>query len=257
MSVAPPDPRRFGGYEWTMRTSGRMSSLERRSAFVAIARGQVANLLGRAKLAGGVIPRRALAVDLDEVVAPDSRLAVLAEEACREQPLALLNHSYRTWLFGNLLAQFDGITLDPELFYCASLLHDYGLIAPILGRDFTLAGAERAMTCARDEGVDEGRTAALADAICAHATPGVTVERDGALGTYLQWGAMADVAGLRIWDIARHNVTGVLSRYPRGTFNEDITRMIRAESEALPDGRFSLLVRSGVLFAVKFAPFER
>ena len=45
-----------------------------------------------------------------------------------------------------------------------------------------------------------------------------TVERDGELGCYLQWGAMVDGAGLRIWDVAPANVTEVLRRYPRVDF---------------------------------------
>ena len=89
-----------------------------------------------------------------------------------------------------------------------------------------------------------------------HTTPGVTVDRDGALGCYLQWGAMVDGAGLRIWDVAPANVTEVLRRYPRMDFKRQLVAMMRAEATAVPQGRFGLLVRCGLPLAVRMAPFK-
>jgi hypothetical protein len=68
---------------------------------------------------------------------------------------------------------------------------------------------------------------------------------------------MADVAGLRLWDITHANVEAVLRRHPRGVgFKGSLAAMIGAEASAVPGGRFALLVRCGVLFAVRLAPFE-
>jgi hypothetical protein len=89
-----------------------------------------------------------------------------------------------------------------------------------------------------------------------HATPGVSIKRDGPIGCYVQWGAMADVAGLRICDVSRDNVDEIILRYPRDDFKRQITAMMRAEAAALPQGRFGLLVRSGVPLAVRVAPFK-
>lgn len=47
----------------------------------------------------------------------------------------------------------------------------------------------------------DGDVQAVLDAMSVHTLPGVTVERDGALGAYLQAGAMLDLAGLRAWDV--------------------------------------------------------
>jgi hypothetical protein len=110
--------------------------------------------------------------------------------------------------------------------------------------------------CAQAAGVDEQRADLPAEGICAHATPGITVEADGATGCYLQWGAMADGAGLRIWDIAPGNVEEVLRRHPRGDFKHELVSMIRAEAAAVPAGRMGLLVRCGLPLAVRLAPFE-
>jgi hypothetical protein len=222
----------------------------------AIALGQWENVVGRAKLALGRLPAAAANVDLDTFTVPDSLFAREAEQACGELPEALVGHSYRTWLFGRALAALDGIELDVELFYCGSLLHDHGIAQPTPGRDFTLASADRTLACATTAGVSGDRAHALADAICVHTTPGVAVERDGSLGCYLQWGAMVDGAGLRIWDVAPANVSEILRRYPRVDFKRQLVAMMRAEAAAVPRGRFGLLVRCGVPLAVHTAPFD-
>jgi len=222
----------------------------------AIALGQWENVIGRAKLALGRLPAGAGSVDLNTFEAPDSLFAREAEQACAELPAALIGHSYRTWLFGRALATVDRRELDVELFYCGSLLHDHGIAQPTPGRDFTLASAERTLECATAAGIAEQRAEALADAICVHTTPGVEVDRDGALGCYLQWGAMVDGAGLRIWDVDHNNVSEILERHPRGDFKRKLVTMIRAEATAVPDGRFGLLVRCGLPLAVRMAPFK-
>jgi len=138
--VSSPDLGRLGGLEWTRRTGGRMARRERGRLLAAIALGQWENVIGRAKLRMGTLPPGAADVDLETFVVSDSLLVRHAVEACDEQPPELISHAHRTWLFGCALAAVDGQALDPELFYCGALLHDYGLIEPTSGRDFTLAG---------------------------------------------------------------------------------------------------------------------
>src|ERR1700733_9861122 len=116
-AAAPPAPQRLGGLGWVRRTGGRLTSAERRRLLAAIALGQWENALGRAKLALGRLPAGAADVDLDTFQAPDSSFAREAEQACAEQPAAIVGHSYRTWLFGRALATVDRSDLDVELFY--------------------------------------------------------------------------------------------------------------------------------------------
>jgi len=250
-----PDPQRLGGLAWTRRTGGNLTARERRRLIAAVALGQWENLLGRAKLALGHLPPAARAVDVKTFEPPDSPLSREAEQACADQPAAIVAHSYRTWLFGRALAVVDRSDLDDELFYCGSLLHDFGIAQPTPGRDFTLASTERMMRCAADAGVADDRAELLGDAICVHTTPGVSLEKDGTLGCYLQWGAMVDGAGLRIWDVSPANVAEALGRYPRIDFKRQLIALMRAEAQAVPGGRFGLLVRCGVPLAVRMAPF--
>jgi hypothetical protein len=256
LAAIMPDPDRLGGLEWVRRTGGRLSRAQRRRLLLATAVGQWTNVVGRIKLALGRIPDAAARVDLAAVRVPDSQFAREAEAACAELPVTLLGHSYRTWLFGHALAAIDGCELDDELFYAGALLHDFGIVNPTAESDFTLGSAERMFACAQTAGVETHRADLLADGICVHATPGITVEIDGALGCYLQWGAMVDGAGLRIWDIAPGNVAETLRRYPRGDFKRDLVGMIRAEAAAVPAGRMGLLVRCGLPLAVRLAPFD-
>lgn len=253
---AAPDPQRLGGLGWARRTGGSLTSRERRRLLAAIALGQWENMIGRAKLALGRLPPGAARVDLDTFAVPDSSFAREAEKACAELPQSLVGHSYRTWLFGRALAAVDGRELDAELFYCCSLLHDHGIAQPTSNRDFTLGSTERTLTCATAAALAPERAEVLADAICVHTTPGVRVERDGALGCYLQWGAMVDGAGLRIWDVAPANVEEVLRRHPRTGFKRELIAMMRAEAAAVPEGRFGLLIRCGLPLAVRLAPFD-
>ena len=251
-----PDPQRLGGLAWARRTGGQLTRTERRRLLIATAVGQWENAVGRAKLALGRLPAAAERVDLDSFQVPDSKFAREAEEACAELPPTLQGHSYRTWLFGRALASVDGYAMDDELFYCGSLLHDYGIVSPTANRDFTLGSVERMLSCADAAGLDDERADLLADGICVHTTPGVRVDTDGVIGCYLQWGAMVDGAGLRMWDVAPRNVDEVLRRHPRGDFKRDLIAMMRAEATAVPKGRFGLLVRCGLPLAVRMAPFD-
>jgi hypothetical protein len=82
------------------------------------------------------------------------------------------------------------------------------------------------------------------------------VDRDGPLGCYVQWGAMVDGAGLRLWDVSRANAEAVLKDHPRGAgFKGELVALIRAEARAVPGGRFALAVRCGLPLATRLAPF--
>jgi hypothetical protein len=60
------------------------------------------------------------------------------------------------------------------------------------------------------------------------------------LGCYVQWGAMVDGAGLRLWDISKANVDAVLTAHPRGIdFKRELAALISAEARAVPGGRFA------------------
>lgn len=251
-----PDPERLGGLAWTRRTKGSLSSKERRRLLAAVVRGQAEYVAGRIKHATGRVPAGARDLAYADFEPPDSAYARAAEEAATEQTPGVAGHGYRTWAFGSGLAALDGHRPEPELFYVASLLHDWGICEPVAGEDFTIRSADRAARAADGLGIASEDVEAIGDAITAHATPGATVETDGALGCYVQAGAVFDLAGVRAGDLPRSFCEETIRAHPRDGVSAEIVRLIGAEARAVPKGRFALLRRCGFQALVKVAPLR-
>lgn len=234
-------------FEWACRTNGRLSAAQRdliraaiRRGYRDIARGVASWPLRRSK-SGGEFPRR-----------PDSRLARVAEEAAGEQSPAVRQHGYRTWLIGAALAGHDRAGLDAELFYVTSLLHDAGMMAEVAGQDFTIRSGQILIgVCRRAAAGDRGQDAA--DAVVAHATPGLRPD-DNPVGFYVQAGAMADLAGLRMWDLPRGYLRRAYRAYPASRVHSEIPRLIRREARQVPGGRFAMLHKAGLDRMVAASP---
>lgn len=166
-------------------------------------------------------------------------------------------HSYRSWIFGRALADVDGVTVDEELLFAGTLLHDHGIDPVVPGEDFTLRSAHRATECAKTAGIDGERAMALADAITVHTTPGITIERDGAVGYYIQNGALVDIAGNRVWDLSQSLIDDTLARYDRSGFTRGLGGHFTAEAKAVPGGRFSMLRTCGFVPLMYMAPYPK
>ena len=242
-----PDPDRLGGIGWTRRTNGALTGKERRTLLAAVAKAQGDNALGRLRLLTGRASRGA-----DELPdPPDSAFAKDVQQAADEQPPAIVAHSYRSWAFGNALAKHDGHTLDPEAFWCAALLHDAGIVTQVPNEDFTLRSAAAATTHVDKHGRDDGEL--IADAITIHATAGIDPETDGALGAYVQAGAMLDLGGVRLWDVSERLVDQITQDHGRA----DLTPYINAEAKAVPKGRFALLRTCGFTLMMRVSPLRK
>jgi hypothetical protein len=257
MATPTPDPERLGGIAWLERTRGALTSREKRSLLGVIARTQGQNIIGRIRLATGRVPDQLACIDDTLLDPPDSALAREAEEACREQPPALIGHGHRTWVYGRALAAIDRTRVDDELLYVAGLLHDSGLVRAVTGEDFTLRSGHRAARCMETTGHPNNAIDLVRDAISAHTTPGATLKEDGPLGIYVQAGALLDLAGFRLWDLPPAFVRQVLAAHDRGLISESISDLIRAEARSVPDGRFALLATSGFTLAIRVAPRPR
>jgi hypothetical protein len=249
------DPDRLGGLRWAQRTRGDLSPSERRRLLGAIVRGQGSYLASRVRHATGRVPAGARTLDFAQFSPPDSRLARLAEEAANEQSPAVRGHGYRTWAFGSALAALDQARPDPELFYVAALLHDYGCDSITAGEDFVLRSAERAAMCAEQAGSPE-LGSSIGDAICVHPTAGITVDHDGAEGFYVQAGASFDLAGIRCGDLPHTFVGQVHDAHARGDVTRAFIEIIRGEATANPRGRFAQLRRCGFNLLLRANPIE-
>ena len=235
----------FGTVAWARSNNGRMSAREQvqevaraLSVVLRTAPAQVRQRLG-------IRNPRAFAFDVDSLKIPDSRIAQEAEELCREasSPM-LLNHCFRTYVWGTLLGERARLRPDPELFYVASMLHDLALTDRF--RDYTPMPcfAARAGILATDWAGERGwpahRCATLGDAVSLHLNAKVPAVH-GPEAILLQAGAGVDVIGLRHWELAPETVAAVVARYPR----HDMKRMSYPvfKSEAHPRTRTQLLDR--------------
>jgi hypothetical protein len=235
----------FGTLAWAKTNGGEMSPRERMReiataglVFLRTAPAQVRQRLGFRN-------PRAFAYEIDNLPIPDSSIAKEAEALCWEASSPMLvNHCFRTYAWGMILGQRDGLHPDPELFYVASLLHDLALTDRF--RDYApmpCFGA-RAGVLANDWAGERGwpahRCSTLADAISLHLNARVPAEH-GPEAQLLQAGAGLDVIGLRHWELSPQTVASVVERYPRHNMKRAAYPVFKAESH--PRTRTHLLDR--------------
>ncbi len=220
-------------------------------------RTMLAFALGRLRLAigwrGGF---RSRAIDLEQLVVPDSKLARAAEKECetRLSP-PLIGHSHRSFAFAWALAGLDGVRIDLEELYVGALLHDIALESPSREACFAVAGGRRARSLAARVGAEAARAERLAEAITAHITPGVDPARHP-LASRITVGALVDLTGSRLWHLDPLFVAQVVERHPRDAFGETLARAWRHEARTFPEGRAAAIERfSRFSFFVRHAPF--
>ena len=242
---------RVGSAAWCAATDGRLRFRDRATLLgqAIVAQLELLPESLRARL-GRLADVRAL--DAESLELPDSAAARAAEEALAElaEPY-LVNHSVRTFLWGHLLGELDGIAHDIEALYVASLLHDIALLEKSGSGDgacFAIRGAELARGLVRARGFDTAREDVVADCITHHLNPVVPVEA-GAEAHLMHRGVLFDVIGLRTWRIAPSDRDAVLRRYPRERMKLRLTELFEADARAHPEAR--------ARFALRWLQFRR
>lgn len=240
-------------WAWATRTGGAVSARQRRELLAPLLRTTVGHTAGRLRAALGLRGRGA--VDLEALRWPDSSLARDAEAEAREVLSPhVLQHSYRTYLFGLVLADLDGVPVDEELGFVSSLLHDLHLEHPTPGRCFAVVGGERAERFALDHGADADRAATIGAAVGGHITAGANEDLSDPAG-FVSAGALLDVAGVRYEQTDRAWMDEVLRRHPRLGFKRHLAACWAAEVDAVPDGRAAWFATRGFGPLVRIAPF--
>jgi hypothetical protein len=251
------DDGRVGTAPWVRRTSGRLTAAERRALLRPLARTHAQNAVGRLRLAVGLHPGRNAYLPPARLTPPTSALTRAAEECARRVlTVPLLNHSYRTYLFGRALGELEGTDVDTELLFAGALLHDTGLVDPTGTADFTLTSTRLAREVAEQVGLSTAATDDLMTAITLHYTPGVTVEA-GPVAYLLSAGAAVDVVGFRSWELPPSTLSEAVREHPRAGFKAVFTEAFRQEAARVPEGRARLLHRYGAFAAaIRLAPFD-
>lgn len=167
---------------------------------------------------------------------PDSAVARAAEEIVREtSPPYLFNHCARTYVFGTLAAQREGIQHDAEASYVAAMLHDLGLVSPYADdRRFEVSGADAAREFALQRGFSERRADRVWDAVALHAQLGIASAKGGETAL-VHLGASVDVVGAGREDLPTRLVQETLAAYPRLRFKQEFRRTLIEAAKRNPD----------------------
>ncbi|MEE4021930.1 phosphohydrolase [Gordonia sp. PKS22-38] len=242
-------------WDWATSTGGTLSTRQKVELLGPLLRAVTSYPMVRLRLATSL--RGSGRVDLDELRFPDSALARDAAAEAREVVSPhVLEHSYRTYIFGLALAGLQGAHIDEELNFVACMLHDTHLEDPTPGRCFAVVGGERAERFALDRGVDDDRAAALGAAIAGHINIGADSDLGDPAG-FVAAGAWADLTGIGLDRFDGEWVDTVHDRYPRRDLRRNLLTAWEAEQQAVPRGRAQWATRwGGFPTLLKMAPFD-
>ncbi|AIQ14184.1 HD domain-containing protein [Paenibacillus durus] len=170
-----------------------------------------------------------------ELSIPDSSLCTKATELVLElSPQFLFNHSVRTYRFGGLLSQREGMKLDPELFYLASILHDIGLTKRCdHGHSFEVDGADAADEFLTQHGYPRDKIDIVREAIVLHTS--LLAEEKQPEIALVHFGAGFDVGAFHIKDLPSSSVQQILEAYPRLGFKKAFAEVWMSEAGRKPN----------------------
>lgn len=171
---------------------------------------------------------------------PDTPTARAAAALAREAaPPFLVNHSYRTYLFGAALVTKD---VDHEAGFVAAMVHDLGLTDAHRGdADFGEVGAELAARFLEERGWDRDRIRLVERAILRH----TKLIPDGSpTARVVQLGAQVDVAGRGMKKLDEQVLAVILRAYPRLDFARQMRAAYLDEAQRQPKGSFAKLERT-------------
>lgn len=171
---------------------------------------------------------------------PDTPTAQAAAGFAHEAaPPFLLNHSYRTYLFGVALVTKD---VDHEAAFIAAMIHDLGLTGAHRGdTDFAEVGAALAATFLQQRGWDRDRIRLVEKAILRHTE---LIPDGNPTARVVQLGAQIDVAGRGMEELDEAALIGILRTYPRLDFAARMRHSFLEEAKRQPKGSFAKLERT-------------
>ncbi len=130
-------------------------------------------------------------------------------------PPLLFNHSVRTFLFGTLLEQADGVETDHEMLLVASAFHDFGLVAKYasVGQPFEMDSADAAKRFLDERGVPAPKVELVWRAIAMHTS--ALVAHEAPQVSLVGAGAGADVFGSGLARLPPGAMEEILHAFPR------------------------------------------
>lgn len=223
----------IGSYEWSMKNKGLLKKIEKFTIFRMIFESEMKLVIDKL-----IFPKTRMGrIDYDKISIPDSAVVLsVIEDTSSIYSVALLNHCIRTFYWGNLLSQIDGIRLDQELFFLSCYLHDLGITERHLDGAkcscFAVNGAIQAERILKERNFENAKIKIIFESISAHLNPIVKMEDFGAEAVYLNQGAFLDVTGKRLHRIPGNVRDNVLRSYPFNNFMSEIRQTMVAGHHA-------------------------
>ena len=248
----------IGTIEWSRRTKGILGRGEQ-ARFMAAMVLETSRSLPRVLVFRG--RGASSGPDPSELTPPDTPFAKEVVESCSELGPAVIEHSYRSYLFARALGAVEGIECDEEALFATTMFHDYAFpeIGSLTDRCFAVAGAEDAERFLETSPLSEDQRHDVLDAICLHINPSVSSER-GALQHLAHDGIALDVVGMRAWELDGAGTRRVFESHPRHSFNELADTSMKPHGRRVPGCRIQSMFRMGFGQALKltpWAPFEK
>lgn len=241
--------------DWAFATDGRLTAAQKRALVAPLVRTVLRYPNTRLRTALG--RRGAGRLDLDGLLWPDTALTRDAEEHAREvlSPW-VLEHSYRTYVFGRLLAQLDGTAVDEELAFVAAILHDTTLETRTPGCCFAVTGARQARRFALDLGAPPERADRIAMGVAGHISVGESEDLATPQG-FVSAGAFVDITGFGLHATDPAWVDELHRRHPRHDLRRNMLAVWKEEGRVVPDGRARWLTRYAAFpLLLRLAPYD-
>jgi len=246
--------RDIGTIEWARRTNGILGRGER-ARFMAATALASARLLPL--LAAGRSASPGSAIDPSLLTPPDTPFARNVVEVCADLDPMVIEHGYRSYIFGRALGTAEGIECDHEALFAATMLHDYALETAnsLTDRCFTVAGAEAAEQILESSLLDSSLRHDVLDAITLHLNPTVPRER-GAVQHLAHDGILLDVLGARRNQLDRAGIRRIFDRHPRHGFTVRGAPLLQSHGRRVPGCRVSALLKVGFGRALRSSPWS-
>jgi hypothetical protein len=247
----------YGDMTWAAATRGEVRGMERFAQIARAIRFQIADAFRSRPREIGLTSAGEIDRLMREVELPATPLVAKASALVTELgPPALTGHVLRTWAWGVILGQRDGLAFDREAFALAALLHDVALSRRTRALTcFADDGAQQAVAALSQWGAPEALQQTVGNAICLHLR--VTVPAQMPEAHLVHAGAAVDVlGGKRFYEIPPELQVRVLARHPRLDLKRVLTEMLRKEHAEHPRSRAALWVSLGFVDAIHRAPFS-
>ncbi len=222
MSPRPP----IGSFAWCEEYGATLNRREKFEIVTNVARLQVREQFERSIFGRSSMHAIQAKCDLHALAIPDSRIAKdAAEHAQTLCPPNLYLHCIRTYFYGGLLAQGQGLKVDLELLFVGSILHDLGISPTFIEEAshlcFATTGAREAARFVVARGWDETRVRRLYESISLHFNARIDHRVHGTEARFLGEGAQIDVLGMRFQRVPRSAVRVIEEQYPRKDFEQE------------------------------------